>query len=53
MITEIDEEGLKMEHKGTKELQTERLILRPWRESDAEEAFANWMNDPDVTKYLT
>ena len=44
---------LKMEHKGSKELQTDRLILRPWKESDAEEAFANWMNDPDVTKYLT
>ena len=42
-----------MEHKGTRELQTARLILRPWKESDAEEAFANWMNDPDVTKYLT
>ena len=42
-----------MEHKGTKVLQTERLILRPWREDDAEEAFANWMNDSDVTRYLT
>lgn len=42
-----------MEHKGSKVLQTERLILRPWREDDAEEAFANWMNDPEVTRYLT
>lgn len=42
-----------MEHKGTKVLETERLILRPWRETDAEAAFKNWMNDPEVTKYLT
>lgn len=42
-----------MEHKGTKTLETERLVLRPWAESDAEEAFENWMNDPEVTKYLT
>ncbi len=42
-----------MQHKGTKDLETERLLLRRWRESDAEEAFAHWMNDPDVTKYLT
>ena len=42
-----------MEHKGTTELQTKRLILRPWLEGDAGEAFANWMNDPDVTKYMT
>ncbi len=33
---------MKMKHKGTKELQTERLILRPWKESDTEEAFANF-----------
>ncbi len=42
-----------MEQKGTKVLETPRLTLRPWRESDAEAAFAHWMNDPEVTKYLT
>lgn len=42
-----------MEHKGTKILTTTRLLLRPWREADAEEAFQNWMNDPEVTRYLT
>ncbi len=42
-----------MQHKGTKILETERLTLRPWKESDAEAAFDHWMNDPDVTKYLT
>ena len=34
-------------------METARLILRPWKQSDAEEAFANWMNDPEVTKFLT
>ncbi len=38
-----------MQHKGTKILETERLLLRRWKESDAEEAFARWMNDSDVT----
>ena len=42
-----------MQHRGTKVLETERLLLRRWRESDAEEAFAHWMNNPEVTKYLT
>lgn len=37
-----------MQHKGTKILETERLLLRRWKENDAEEAFAHWMNDPDV-----
>ncbi len=42
-----------MEHIGTKTLTTARLILRPWREADAEDAFQNWTNDPEVTRYLT
>ena len=39
-------------HKGTVQLETERLILRPFRVSDAEEMFRNWASDPRVTKYL-
>lgn len=42
-----------MEHKGSKILKTERLVLRPFRQSDAEEMFLNWASDPQVTKYLT
>lgn len=42
-----------MENKGTIVLHTERLLLRPFKESDAEAMFANWANDPDVTQYLT
>ena len=36
---------------GTKELETERLILRKVSVSDAEEAFKNWCNNPNVSKY--
>jgi ribosomal-protein-alanine N-acetyltransferase len=32
---------------------TERLILRRFSQSDAEEMFATWANDPDVTRYMT
>jgi len=42
-----------MEHLGTKELETERLILRRFTVLDAERMFNNWANDAEVTKYLT
>ena len=38
---------------GTKTLKTARLTLRAFRASDAEEMFANWANDPEVTRYMT
>lgn len=38
---------------GTVTLETERLILRRIKISDAETAFANWTNDTEVTKYVT
>jgi ribosomal-protein-alanine N-acetyltransferase len=41
-----------MEHLGTKELETERLILRRFTIDDAEKMFNNWANDDEVTKYL-
>lgn len=34
-------------------LETERLILRPFRAEDAEAMFSGWANDDEVTKYLT
>ena len=34
-------------------LETGRLILRPFAIEDAEEMFAGWASDPEVTKYLT
>lgn len=42
-----------MEHKGTKRLETERLILRRYTETDAEPMYRNWASDPEVSKYLT
>lgn len=42
-----------LEHKGTKTIITDRLILRRFIESDAQDMFNNWANDDDVTRYLT
>ncbi|MFC3419919.1 GNAT family N-acetyltransferase [Salinicoccus hispanicus] len=42
-----------MNHLGTKQLKTERLLLRPLAMEDAEAMFDNWASDPDVTEYLT
>lgn len=42
-----------MEHLGTKTIETERLILRAFKESDAQLMFKNWASDDRVTKYLT
>ena len=42
-----------MEHLGTKTIETERLILRAFKESDAKLMFNNWASDDRVTKYLT
>ena len=42
-----------MNHQGTKRLETERLILRPFAAEDAPAKFRNWTSDPEVTKYLT
>ena len=42
-----------MNHLGTKTIETERLILRPFTMEDAEPMLRNWASDPEVTKYLT
>ena len=42
-----------MNHKGTKQIETKRLILRPFRMEDADAMYRNWASDPDVTRYLT
>ena len=42
-----------MEHKGTKRIETPRLILRMAQMTDAEPMFRNWASDPEVTKFLT
>ena len=42
-----------MNHLGTRRLETNRLILRPFTEADAEAIYRNWASDDEVTKYLT
>ena len=39
-------------HLGTQALETERLILRKFQISDAQNMFDNWASNPNVTKYL-
>lgn len=41
-----------MKHLGTVKLETERLILRRVKSSDAQAMFDNWASDDEVTKYL-
>lgn len=41
-----------MEHKGTVKIETARLILRKFVESDIEMAFRNWTSDDKVTEFL-
>ena len=42
-----------MEHKGTREIETARLLLRPFRAEDGDAMFRNWTADPEVTRFLT
>ena len=42
-----------MKNIGTHEIETERLILRRIRNSDAYAVFTNYASDPEVTRYLT
>lgn len=42
-----------LNHKGTKIIETERLVLRPFRSGDAPLMFKNWAGDREVTKFLT
>ena len=41
-----------MQHKGTKVLETDRLLLRRFTIHDAAAMFHNWAKDEQVTKYL-
>ena len=42
-----------MKHIGTKELETERLILRKISVNDANEMYNNWASNPNVARYTT
>ena len=42
-----------MNHRGTKQLQTERLLLRKLHVNDAKQMYENWASDKDVVTFLT
>lgn len=42
-----------LKHVGTKIIETQRLILRQFKEEDAEDMFNNWASDAKVTRYLS
>lgn len=48
----IEWEVESMNHMGTIEIETKRLLLRQFKEEDVDAAFHNWMNDDKVTEYL-
>ena len=41
-----------MNHKGTKTIQTERLLLRKFQSADIPLAYQNWTSDDKVTEFL-
>lgn len=42
----------KINHKRTKILEPQRLIIRQFCNSDIEHAYKNWTSDDSVTKYI-
>ena len=42
-----------MQHLGTQELETERLLLCEFDKADFHEVFASWAGDRETTKFLT
>lgn len=42
-----------LNHIGTREIKTNRMILRRVKIEDTDKIFENWCGDPEVVKYLT
>lgn len=42
-----------MHNIGTKYIETKRLILRQFKESDIDQSFKNWTSDENVARYVT
>jgi ribosomal-protein-alanine N-acetyltransferase len=40
-----------LNHVGTKEIETERLLLRRYEMTDAEVMFRSWVTDPEVSRF--
>lgn len=45
--------GILIDHLGTQVIETDRLILRRFNISDAQDIFDNWASNHQATKYLT
>ena len=45
--------GIKVNHSGTVEIETTRLLLRRFVPLDAAKMYQNWASDDEVTRYLT
>lgn len=43
---------MKINHIGTKEIKTDRLLLRKFRDDDAKRIFETWISDSEVAKYM-
>ena len=41
-----------LDHQGTKKIETQRLLLRKYCESDAADIFKNYASDEEVTRFL-
>lgn len=41
-----------LNHIGTRELETDRLVLRRFMRTDAKDMFNNWTNDPEINRYM-
>ena len=44
-------EGTMLNHAGTQQLETSRLILRRHEMTDAEDMYRNWVTDPEVCRF--
>jgi len=52
LLLRIKREKTMVNHKGSVQLETERLILRKLKLEDAPTVFRNWASDKEVTKFL-
>ena len=43
----------RMKHRGTIEIETERILLRRFHSGDGQAMYRNWASDPDVARFLT
>jgi ribosomal-protein-alanine N-acetyltransferase len=49
----LDRKKIMLNHVGTEQLETNRLILRQHRMTDADDMHNNWVTDPEVCRFWT